>query len=198
MKDYKRAPSPEQASLLRLQFDRIFKRRTGYATLDHLLKRLLERKDELLRVLERPEIPLNTNASENDIRAFVTKRKISGGTVSEKGRQARDVMLGLAKTCMKLKIPFFDYLGAPSRHPRPRHPQPRNPRQPHPELTARLELPRPSQEAFAPTVSEFHPLASPRPAEQIQIKMLGFALFLFVQIGTYQWIAAFQIRIFSP
>jgi Transposase IS66 family len=111
LKQYKRDPSPQQASLLRSQFDRIFKRRTGYATLDHLLKRLLGRKDELLRVLERPEIPLNTNASENDIRAFVTKRKISGGTVSEKGRQARDVMLGLAKTCMKLKIPFFDYLG---------------------------------------------------------------------------------------
>ena len=111
LKAYKLAPSGEQASLLRAQFDRIFKRRTGYATLDRLLKRLLGRKDELLRVLERPEIPLNTNASENDIRAFVTKRKISGGTVSEKGRQARDVMLGLAKTCMKLKIPFFDYLG---------------------------------------------------------------------------------------
>ena len=79
--------------------------------LDRLLKRLLGRKDELLRVLERPEIPLNTNASENDIRPFVTKRKISGGTVSEKGRQARDVMLGLARTCIKLKIPFFDYLG---------------------------------------------------------------------------------------
>src|SRR5271165_725345 len=111
LKEYKLAPSPQQASLLRLQFDRIFKRRTGYATLDRLLKRLLGRKHELLRVLERPEIPLNTNASENDIRAFVTKRKISGGTVSEKGRQARDVMLGLAKTCRKLKIPFFDYLG---------------------------------------------------------------------------------------
>src|SRR5271157_2015453 len=112
LKAYKLAPGAQQASLLRSQFDRIFKRRTGYATLDRLSKRLLGRKDELLRVLERPEIPLNTNASENDIRAFVTKRKISGGTVSENGRQARDAMLGLAKTCMKLKIPFFDYLGA--------------------------------------------------------------------------------------
>ena len=63
-------------------------------------------------MLERPEIPLNTNASENDIRAVVTKRKVSGGTVSEKGRAARDVMLGLAKTCAKLKISFFQYLGA--------------------------------------------------------------------------------------
>jgi hypothetical protein len=56
------------------RFDRIFKRgRTGYATLDSLLKRLHRNKDHLLRVLERPEIPLNTNASENDIRTFVTK-----------------------------------------------------------------------------------------------------------------------------
>jgi hypothetical protein len=46
-------------------------------------------KDGLLRVLERPEIPINTNTSENDIRAFVTKRKISGGTVSDKGRATR-------------------------------------------------------------------------------------------------------------
>jgi hypothetical protein len=66
----------------------------------------------LLRVLDRPEIPLHTNASESDIRAFVTKRKISGGTASDNGRDARDVMLGLAKTCAKLKVRFFDYLGA--------------------------------------------------------------------------------------
>jgi Transposase IS66 family len=53
----------------------------------------------LLRVLDRPEIPLNTNVSENDIRTLMTKRKISGGTVSRNGRDARDTMLGLAKTC---------------------------------------------------------------------------------------------------
>jgi Transposase IS66 family len=113
LKDYKRAPSPEQAQLLRARFDRIFNRaRTGYATLDNLLRRLYRNKDDLLRVLERPDIPLNTNASENDIRAFVTKRKISGGTVSNKGRDARDTLLGLAKTCSKLNLPFFQYLGA--------------------------------------------------------------------------------------
>ncbi len=105
-------PSPERAAELSARFDRIFKRRTGYATLDRLLKRLRANKDELLRVLGRPEIPLNTNASENDIRVVVTKRKVSDGTVSEKGRAARDVMLGLAKTCAKLKISFFQYLGA--------------------------------------------------------------------------------------
>ena len=35
----------------------------------------------------------------------------SGGTISDKGREARDVMLGLAKTCMKLKVSFYHYLG---------------------------------------------------------------------------------------
>jgi len=50
--------------------------------------------------------------SESDIRAVVTKRKVSGGTVSEKGRTACDVMLGLAKTCAKLKISFFYHLSA--------------------------------------------------------------------------------------
>ncbi len=113
LKNYKLAPNPERAELLRAGFRRIFRRaKTGYAALDSLMRRLLRLEDRLLRVLERPEIPLHTNASENDIRAFVTKRKISGGTVSDNGRDARDVMLGLAKTCAKLKVRFFDYLGA--------------------------------------------------------------------------------------
>ncbi|HVP99869.1 MAG TPA: transposase [Roseiarcus sp.] len=112
LKAFKLDPSPERAVELRARFDRIFKRRTGYATLDRLLKRLHANKDELLRVLDRPEIPPNTNVSENDIRVCVTKRKVSGGTVSQNGRIARDVMLGLAKTCAKLKISFFHYLGA--------------------------------------------------------------------------------------
>ncbi len=62
-------------------------------------------------MLQRPEIPLHTNGSENDIRACVTKRKISGGTMSTAGRTARDVTLGLMKTCSKLKVSFFRYLG---------------------------------------------------------------------------------------
>jgi hypothetical protein len=79
--------------------------------LDRLLARLHRRKAELLRVLERPEIPLHTHGSENDIRACVTKRKVSGGTMSEDGRTARDVLLGLMKTCRKLGVSFYRYLG---------------------------------------------------------------------------------------
>ncbi len=111
LKDYQRKPSRRAARALEIRFDRIFSIRTGYGDLDKLLARLKRRKAELLRVLERPETPLNTNASERDLRGFVIKRKISGGTVSRDGRQARDSMLGLMKTCQKLGLSFWHYLG---------------------------------------------------------------------------------------
>jgi Transposase IS66 family len=112
LKAYRRDPTPRRKAALRARFDRIFKRRTGFATLDRLLARLHANKAELLRVLDRPEIPLHTNGSENDIRCQVTKRKISGGTRSDAGRDCRDAFLGLAKTCAKLGISFWDYLGS--------------------------------------------------------------------------------------
>jgi hypothetical protein len=63
-----------------------------------------------LLVLERPEIPLHTNGSERDIRDYVKKRKVSGGTRSEVGRQCRDTFISMKKTCRKLGLSFWDYL----------------------------------------------------------------------------------------
>ena len=111
LKAYRADPSARRRSELRTRFDRIFRRSTGFVMLDRLLGRLLARKPDLLRVLDRPEIPLHTNGSENDIRCQVTKRKISGGTHSTAGRDCRDAFLGLAKTCAKLGVSFWDYLG---------------------------------------------------------------------------------------
>src|SRR5215203_2607024 len=79
---------------LRARFDRLFGRRTGFVVLDRLLARLHANKPELLRVLDRPEIPLHTNGSENDLRAQVTRRKVSGGTRSDTGRDCRDAFPG--------------------------------------------------------------------------------------------------------
>ena len=76
------------------------------------LETFLTHVRELLRVLERPEVPLHTNGSENDIRCQVTRRKLSAGTRSDLGRDCRDAFLGLAKTCAKHAIAFWDYLGS--------------------------------------------------------------------------------------
>src|SRR5262249_55181359 len=98
LKVWRRAPAPERKAALQARFDAIFTQKTGFVTLDRLLVRLHANKSELLMVLERPEIPLHTNGSENDIRCHVTRRKISGGTRSDRGRDCRDAFLGLAKT----------------------------------------------------------------------------------------------------
>ena len=112
LKAYQLNPGKRRALALRAAFARIFRGRTGFATLDRLLARLHANKPELLMVLERPEIPLHTNGSENDIRCQVTRRKVSAGTRSDLGRDNRDAFLGLAKTCAKLGINLWDYLGS--------------------------------------------------------------------------------------
>jgi Transposase IS66 family len=112
LKTFRLRPNPRRAAALRARFDRIFLRRTGFITLDRLLKRLHANKAELLMVLDRPETPLHTNGSENDIRCYVTRRKVSAGTRSDIGRDCRDAFLGLAKTCDKLGIAVWDYLGS--------------------------------------------------------------------------------------
>jgi Transposase IS66 family len=68
LKAYRASPGKRRRLVLRARFDRIFRRRTGFATLDRLLNRLHANKTELLMVLEWPDIPLHTNGSENDIR----------------------------------------------------------------------------------------------------------------------------------
>jgi hypothetical protein len=112
LKAYQLKPGKRRAQALHTRFDRIFLRRTGFATLDRLLARLHTNKAELLMVLDRPEIPLHTNGSENDIRCYVTRRKVSAGTRSETGRDCRDAFLSLAKTCDKLGIAVWDYFGS--------------------------------------------------------------------------------------
>jgi len=112
LKTYRCAPTRQRKTAPRARFDRIFTRKTGFVTLDRLLARLHANKSELLRVLDRPEIPLHTNGSENDIRCHVTRRKVSGGTRSDVGRDCRDAFLGIVKTCAKLEIALWDYLGS--------------------------------------------------------------------------------------
>ena len=111
LKAYREKPTPKQRTQLQRRFEALFSSKTGFAALDRLLARLHANKEELLLVLERPEVPLHTNGSENDIRAMVTRRKLSGGTRSEAGKQARDTFLGLMKTCRKLRLSYWHYLG---------------------------------------------------------------------------------------
>ena len=111
LKHYQQQPSTESSLSLQSKFDQIFGRcYIHHGLLNGVLNQIRNHKIELLQVLDCPEFPLHNNAAETDIREYVTRRKISGGTRSELGRKARDTFVGLKKTCRKLGISFWNYL----------------------------------------------------------------------------------------
>jgi hypothetical protein len=110
LKKYRFNPVDKEKENLENRFDAIFNRKTGFATLDQALKRILQNKSELLLVLERPDVPLHNNLSEQDIREYVKRRKVSGSTRSDTGKACRDTFTSLKKTCRKLGISFWQYL----------------------------------------------------------------------------------------
>jgi Transposase IS66 family len=110
LKAYKQHPDAAQKPVLEARFDALFEQRTNYPSINRVLKEIRDHKADLLRVLERPEVPLHNNGEESDIREYVKRRKISGGTRSDDGRRCRDTFASLKKTCRKLGVNFWDYL----------------------------------------------------------------------------------------
>jgi hypothetical protein len=110
LKGYRQRPEPSRREDLEARFDALCAQRTGFPSIDGVLKGMSTHRAALLRVLERPEVPLHTNLSEGHLRDYVKKRKVSGGTRSELGRQARDTFASLKKTCRRLGVNFWAYL----------------------------------------------------------------------------------------
>jgi hypothetical protein len=110
LKAYRVQADATRRPVLEARFDTLVEQRTGYPSIDGVLKEMRSHKADLLRVLERPEVPLHNNAMESDIREFVKRRKISGGTRNDAGRRCRDTFASLKKTCRKLGVRFWDYL----------------------------------------------------------------------------------------
>jgi hypothetical protein len=110
LKVYQAEPTADAKLKLEQRFDALCTTKTCFASLNAALKRMHRNKAELLLVLERPELPLHNNLSETDIREYVKRRKISGGTRSQDGRRGRDTFASLKKTCRKLGISFWSYL----------------------------------------------------------------------------------------
>ena len=110
LKAYRQQPQEAQRPGLEHRFDTLVNQRTAYPNINGVLREMREHRADLLRVLERPEVPLHNNATESDIREYVKRRKISGGTRSDAGRRCRDTFASLKKTCRKLGVRFWDYL----------------------------------------------------------------------------------------
>ena len=110
LKTYKLTPDTDAKTAIEKQFDEIFQQQTSSPTLNHQLEKTFKKKRALLGVLIRPDSPLHNNARETDARSAKAKFKISGGTRSDRGRDARDTFLSLKQTCLKLGINFIEFL----------------------------------------------------------------------------------------
>ena len=110
LKKYKKNPSNKEKLRLKSWFDNLFSGETCYYALNHLMERTRKKKDELLLVLDFPEIPLHNNASELGAREKVVQRKIRGCFRSMEGAWASDTFLSLMATCRKQGIAFGEYI----------------------------------------------------------------------------------------
>ena len=112
LKAYRAQPQEAAKAALEARFDAFVGQTTAYPTsIGNVLKEMATHKADLLQVLDRPEVPLHNNGTESIIRGYVKTRKISGSTRSEEGRRCRDTFASLKKTCRKLGVSFWAYLG---------------------------------------------------------------------------------------
>lgn len=107
---YRQQPGAAEAERLREQFDTLFGTVTGYELLDERIRLTREKKADLLRVLEHPELPLNNNAAELGARGRVRKRDVSLGARSAAGIRAWDTFQTLCATAKKLGVSFYEWV----------------------------------------------------------------------------------------
>jgi len=101
---YKEHNTPEDARRLEQEFDRLFATKTGYGDLDERIQIIANNKQELLVVLENPEIPLHNNAAELGARVQVRKRDVSLHTITAEGTKAQDTFMTIVQTAKKLRV----------------------------------------------------------------------------------------------
>jgi hypothetical protein len=107
---YKKNPSCELASSISAEFDILFSTNTGYNKLDARIAKSKAKKEELLTVLNHPEIPLHNNRSENGARVQKRREDVSLQTKTKAGTEAKDTMMTIIETAKKHSISSYKYI----------------------------------------------------------------------------------------
>lgn len=107
---YQADPIAAEASRLRLEFDELFSTVSGYDSLDERIATTLSKKDELLTILDQPEVPLHNNDSELGARVSARRRDVSLHSRSQRGARSMDIFTTLVQTCKKLGVSGYEYI----------------------------------------------------------------------------------------
>ncbi len=107
---YCETPTEVRKLQLEQDFNHWVTTQVDYPELRAELGKIYRAREELLLVLKYPWLPLHNNLSERQIREYVKRRKISGGTRSLLGQRCRDTFASLKKTCRLHGLSFSKYL----------------------------------------------------------------------------------------
>lgn len=107
---YKKNPSCELANSISAEFDILFSTKTGYNELDARIAKSKAKKEELLTVLNHPEIPLHNNRSENGARVQKRREDVSLQTKTKAGTEAKDTMMTIIETAKKHSVSSYKYI----------------------------------------------------------------------------------------
>jgi hypothetical protein len=107
---YKDKPGPEKAAKLSMEFDDLFSTKTIYDALNDRIEKTRNKKEELLKVLKYPWLPLHNNDSELGARVEKRRQDVSLHTISDAGTTAKDAFLTITQTAKKLGVNAFNYI----------------------------------------------------------------------------------------
>lgn len=107
---YKENPNPETATKLSTEFDELFTTKTVYDALNDRIEKTRSKKEELLKVLKYPWLPLHNNDSELGARVEKRRQDVSLHTISDAGTTAKDAFLTITQTAKKLGVNIFKYI----------------------------------------------------------------------------------------
>jgi len=91
-------------------YDEIVRMNSISKEINEVIASFKKYREEMLKALDYPKLPLHNNDSERDIRGMVKRRNISGSTKSDEGRAFRDGLMTLKQTCYRLGVSFFGFM----------------------------------------------------------------------------------------
>lgn len=106
----KSALSEEDREAVFHLYDELVEMKTSSPEINSVIANFATHRDEMLKALDYPELPLHNNDSERDIRPVAKRRNISGSTKSDLGRKFRDGLMTVKQTCFRVGYNFWNYL----------------------------------------------------------------------------------------
>jgi hypothetical protein len=91
-------------------YDKIVSTTSSSPQITEVVKNFRDYREELLKALDYPTVPLHNNGSEQSVREMVKRRDVSGTTQSEEGRKFRDGLATIKQTCRKLGLSFYHFV----------------------------------------------------------------------------------------